>query len=179
VDNLWRLTEMGATACVFSGGKDLRGPQASGLIVGKRELFSWIERTAFPEYGVGRMFKVGREEIVGLLAAVEQYVAMDHGARAAWAERRIASTIAEFEGDPVVSVRRVYPNEAGQPFPQMVISFAKPGCAAEALRQLREGNPSIFTMAADDRSVFVNPMTLRDDEIDAIVSRVGEVKNSL
>ena len=55
------------------------------------------------------------------------------------------------------------------------ISFAKPGCAAEVLRLLREGDPSIFTMAADDRSVFVNPMTLRDEEIDVILERVREI----
>ena len=73
-------------------------------------------------------------------------------------------------------MERLYPNEAGQPFPQMKISFDRPGCAPEVLRLLREGAPSIFTMAADDQSVFVNPMTLRDEEIDAIVKRVREIE---
>ncbi len=175
VENLWRITGMGADVCIFSGGKDLRGPQASGLMVGRKELIEWVERTAFPTYGVGRMFKVGREEVVGLWAAVEQYVAMDHEGRSSWAERRIADAVKAFEKDPFVSVHRVFPNEAGQPLPQMKIRFAKPGCADEVLKLLRDGEPSIFTMAADDRSVFVNPMTLRDEEIDVILERVREI----
>jgi L-seryl-tRNA(Ser) seleniumtransferase len=174
-ENLWRITGEGADICVFSGGKDLRGPQASGLMVGKRAIFEWVERTAFPTYGVGRMFKVGREEIVGLLSAVEQYVAMDSEARLRWAEERAARAVREFEGNKSVSVQRVYPNEAGQPFPQMLVRFEVPGCAEEALRLLREGDPSIFTMAADGQSVFVNPMTLRDDEIDVVLSRMREI----
>lgn len=175
-ENLWKITGMGADACIFSGGKDLRGPQASGLMVGKKDLFSWIERTAFPTYGVGRMFKLGREEIVGLLSAVEQYVSADGEERLRWAEEKIAATATAFEKSAMVSVERLYPNEAGQPFPQMKISFDRPGCAPEVLGLLREGDPSIFTMAADDQSVFVNPMTLRDEEIDAIVKRVREIE---
>lgn len=174
-ENLWRITGEGADVCIFSGGKDLRGPQASGLMVGKKEIFEWIAKTAFPTYGVGRMFKVGREEIVGLLSAVEQYVAMDSSARLRWAEERIERAVREFEGNGNVSIQRVYPNEAGQPFPQMLFSFAVPGCAEEALRLLREGDPSIFTMAADGQSVFVNPMTLRDEEIDVVLSRMREI----
>ena len=176
VENLWTITERGASACVFSGGKDLRGPQASGLVVGKADFLKWVTDTAFPTYGVGRMFKVGREEIVGLYAALEQYLTMDHAERVAWAERRIALFRKEFEDNPVVRVQRVYPNEAGQPFPQMAVSFTGEGHVAEyVLRRLREGDPSIFTMAADERSVFVNPMTLRDEELDEIRNRIARI----
>lgn len=171
-ENLWRLTGLGAEACIFSGGKDLRGPQASGLMVGKKDFFSWVGKTGFPVYGVGRMFKVGREEMVGLLAAVEQYVSMDGEGRREWAERRVAEAIRAFEGDRMVSAERVYPNEAGQPFPQMAFRFALPGCSGEVLRLLMEGDPSIFTMAADGEAVFANPMTMRDDEIDAFIARI-------
>ncbi len=175
-ENLWRITGQGADACIFSGGKDLRGPQASGLMVGKKDFFSWVEKTAFPTYGVGRMFKVGREEIVGLLAAVEQYVSMDGEARVQWAEGRIAAAMKAFAGSSMVSVERLYPNEAGQPFPQMAFRFAVPGCSDDVLRLLREGDPSIFTMAADGESVFVNPMTLRDSELDSIGERMKEIE---
>lgn len=174
-ENLWRLTAMGVECCIFSGGKDLKGPQASGLMVGKKDFFRWVERTAFPTYGVGRMFKVGREEIVGLLAAVEQYVASDGEERLKWAEGRVAAAGEAFAGDSMVSVERIYPNEAGQPFPQMAFRFGRTGCAEEVLRLLMEGDPAIFTMAADGESVFVNPMTLKDREIDAILARMREI----
>ncbi|MGI6782992.1 MAG: hypothetical protein ACOX5A_02090 [Aminivibrio sp.] len=174
-ENLWKLTGLGAEACIFSGGKDLKGPQASGLMVGSKEFFSWVERTAFPTYGVGRMFKVGREEIVGLLAAVEQYVSSDGDERLRWAEERVAGAIRAFSDNPVVKAERVFPNEAGQPFPQMAFRFARPGCAGEVLKLLMEGEPAIFTMAADGESVFVNPMTLKDGEIDAIMDRIREI----
>ncbi|NLK20310.1 MAG: hypothetical protein GX310_10995 [Synergistaceae bacterium] len=174
-ENLWKLTGLGAETCIFSGGKDLKGPQASGLMVGSKEFFSWVERTAFPTYGVGRMFKVGREEIVGLLAAVEQYVSSDGDERLRWAEERVEGAIRAFSDNPVVKAERVFPNEAGQPFPQMAFRFARPGCAGEVLKLLMEGEPAIFTMAADGESVFVNPMTLKDGEIDAIMDRIREI----
>ena len=174
-ENLWKLTGLGAETCIFSGGKDLKVPQASGLMVGSKEFFSWVERTAFPTYGVGRMFKVGREEIVGLLAAVEQYVSSDGDERLRWAEERVEGAIRAFSDNPVVKAERVFPNEAGQPFPQMAFRFARPGCAGEVLKLLMEGEPAIFTMAADGESVFVNPMTLKDGEIDAIMDRIREI----
>lgn len=123
VENLWAITGKGAAACIFSGGKDLKGPQASGLVVGKRDFMQWVEVTAFPTYGVGRMFKVGREEIVGLWSAVEEYAACNHAARSAEAEAWIARMQETFGNSPVVSVERVYPNEAGQPIPQAHSSF--------------------------------------------------------
>lgn len=184
VENLWKITEQGASACLFSGGKDLRGPQASGLLVGKKNFMEWIERTAFPTYGVGRMFKLGREEIVGLLSAVEEYVAMDHEARNAWCEEQIAKMRNAFKNSKFVAVERVFPNEAGQPIPQMIVRFKATkrfdeDVSAYVLRRLREGDPSVFTIAAGDDGVFVNPTTLRDGETEAIAVRLEEIEREL
>ncbi|MDR1874436.1 MAG: aminotransferase class V-fold PLP-dependent enzyme [Synergistaceae bacterium] len=184
VENLWNITGQGASACIFSGGKDLRGPQASGLVVGCREFMERVEATAFPTYGVGRMFKVGREEIVGLWSAVEEYVAMDHDARASWAEERIAALDRAFRGSRNVSVQRVYPNEAGQPMPQAIVRFRgfsglSGTVSAHVLRRFADGDPSIFSVAAGEDGVFINPMTLRDGEFDAITQRVGEIEKEI
>jgi L-seryl-tRNA(Ser) seleniumtransferase len=184
VENLWNITGQGASACIFSGGKDLRGPQASGLVVGRREFMDWVGATAFPVYGVGRMFKVGREEIVGLWSAVEEYVAMGHGARGAWAEERIAGLGRAFLSDATVSVRRSYPNEAGQPMPQAIVRFRAFGDLSEpvssfVLRRLAEGEPSIFAAAAGEDGIFVNPMTLTDEEFDIVARRIGEIGKEL
>ncbi|MDR1732276.1 MAG: hypothetical protein LBR61_09330 [Synergistaceae bacterium] len=184
VENLWKITEKGASACIFSGGKDLKGPQASGLVVGKREFMNWVAKTAFPTYGVGRMFKVGREEIVGLWSAVEEYVADNHQERDAWAEGRIAALKKRFENSRVTSVERVFPNEAGQPMAQAVVRFRPPKPLSESisswvLKRLTDGNPSIFTVAADEDGIFVNPMTLRDGEFDLIASRLEAIEKEM
>ena len=73
-ENLWRFTEMGAALAVFSGGKDLRGPQSSGLIVGRKDLIDAIRVNGNPNHSIGRPMKVGKEEMVGLLKAVEIYL---------------------------------------------------------------------------------------------------------
>ncbi len=80
-ENLWRFTQAGATAALFSGGKDLRGPQSSGLLVGERWFLEIVTRIGFPNYGHGRMMKTGREEIVGLYWAVKEYLEADEDAR--------------------------------------------------------------------------------------------------
>src|SRR5918992_374947 len=79
-ENLRKFSERGADLVVFSGGKGLRGPQASGLILGKRALIEACRLNQNPNSSVGRPMKVGKEEICGLLKAVELYVARDHAA---------------------------------------------------------------------------------------------------
>ncbi len=101
--NLRAFVAAGADLVVFSGGKAVGGPQASGILAGKRDLVAsallqqldmdvspsrWaapdiVDRTRVPvppHHGIGRAFKVGKEEIVGLLVALERFVARDESA---------------------------------------------------------------------------------------------------
>lgn len=95
--NLRRFIAEGADAVVFSGGKAIRGPQASGVLAGTRDIVESVRlqtldmdvdhvqwRRAYgaepPQHGLGRGFKVGKEEIVGLVAALEEFVSRDHEA---------------------------------------------------------------------------------------------------
>jgi len=82
VENLWKFTQMGAALAIFSGGKDLCGPQASGLVLGRKELIESIRLNGNPNASIGRPMKVGKEEMVGLLTAVKLYLKRDHEARA-------------------------------------------------------------------------------------------------
>ena len=100
--NLRAFIEAGADLVAFSGGKALRGPQASGILCGRRDLIAsaalqmwdldflpelWnppatlidpaLVRGGVPNHGLGRAMKVGKEEIVGLLTALERFVARD------------------------------------------------------------------------------------------------------
>jgi uncharacterized pyridoxal phosphate-dependent enzyme len=86
---LRRYTDMGADLAIFSGGKGIRGPQSSGLILGKRELIEACAMNGSPFHGVGRPMKVGKEEIAGLVTALELWAdpAFEKQQLAAWEER--------------------------------------------------------------------------------------------
>ena len=71
----------GATMVVYSGGKQLRGPQCSGLLLGRKDLVKAAWVGSAPHHGFSRSMKVGKEEIMGLLAAVEVWARQDHRAR--------------------------------------------------------------------------------------------------
>ena len=74
-ENLWRFTEEdGADVVLVSGGKGLRGPQASGLILGKKAVVDACRAMASPNSRLGRPMKIGREVLVGMYAAVKHFV---------------------------------------------------------------------------------------------------------
>jgi D-glucosaminate-6-phosphate ammonia-lyase len=177
VDNLWRLTSEGADAVLFSGGKDLRGPQASGLIVGKRQLLHAIEENGFPNHGLGRMLKVGPEQVAGIWAAVERYVAMDHAARKEWCEQVVAVMCQQLrDAAPRLILERSFPNEAGQPLPRVLVR--KPGTETWGMRvrdALLRGTPAIAVYTAGDDGIYVNPMTIEGDEPAIITERLRNV----
>ena len=73
----------------FSGGKAIRGPQSSGLLLGRPDLIAVARRSISPNMAIGRGMKVGKEEIVGLLVAIERFVKLDHAAEMrAWENAR-------------------------------------------------------------------------------------------
>src|SRR6185436_5857854 len=93
--------ERGATAVAYSGGKCMRGPQAAGLLLGEKTILqaAWINSA--PHHAFGRSLKVGKEEIMGMLAAVEMWVKRDH--KAEWKQwedwlAHIATTVKKVDG---------------------------------------------------------------------------------
>ena len=92
--NLTVWGELGADLVVLSGGKGLEGPQSTGLLSGRADLIAAARTQAAPNEFIGRGMKVGKEEIVGLIVALERYQRLDHEAeRVAW--QRKAEYIAE------------------------------------------------------------------------------------
>jgi L-seryl-tRNA(Ser) seleniumtransferase len=177
-ENLWRFTGMGADLVIFSGGKDLCGPQSSGLILGRPDLIAACALIGAPHHGVGRPLKVGKEEMVGLCAAVDWYVRRDEDERARWAEQLVARLIARLAGLAVLVERR-FPNEAGQPVARAHVHFAGPDGAARCARAialLRDGRPSIEVGPSEAPDGFyVNPMTVEQDEEDALLAGLHAV----
>ncbi|MCY3916791.1 MAG: hypothetical protein OXG49_12330 [Chloroflexi bacterium] len=167
VDNLWRFTEMGAALALFSGGKDLRGPQSSGLMLGRRDLIDSIRPISNPNHGLGRPMKVGKEEMMGVLAAVERYINLDHAAREEYCEETVQLFCAALDPLPGVCAERAFPNEAGQPLPRcrVTIDTSVIGKSADDLVEaFLAQEPAIAVAPDSDSSFYLNPMTLNQGE---------------
>lgn len=177
-ENLWRFTQMGAALAVFSGGKDLRGPQSSGLIVGRKDLIEACRINGNPNHSIGRPMKVGKEEMVGLLKAVELYLKRDHVARASQDEEVVAGWCNELNKLAGVHAERSFPNEAGQPLSRayVTIDHSTAGLSRDAVVDaLEQGTPSIYVSKAGDNGIYLNPMTLTDGEEQIVLDRLLEI----
>ncbi|MGH2379073.1 MAG: aminotransferase class V-fold PLP-dependent enzyme [Candidatus Limnocylindria bacterium] len=175
-ENLWRFAEMGADLVLFSGGKALRGPQASGLIVGKPDMVAACEMHAAPHQRLGRPMKVGKEEMCGLLAAVELYLAQDHAARTAEIERITAAWVETLGALPGVCARRDFPSEAGQPLPRARLDLEPSlGLTSGDVRAaLLAGEPPIDVAVSGERAVLLNAALLKPGEETIVTDRVAE-----
>src|SRR6185437_2323120 len=94
IANLWKFTGMGWDMVCFSGGKDIRGPQNAGLLLGKKKYTDLALASNFPNDGVGRGMKVAKEELVGMVAAVDWIRSRDSFSMPSSVCERIQSTAA-------------------------------------------------------------------------------------
>ena len=146
VDNLYRFTKMGYDLVAYSGGKGLLGPQSAGLLLGRRELIEAARLNNNPNSdSVGRSNKVNKEEVVGMLVALELFLERDHDAT--WREwtRRCKRIEQALKGIPGVSTE-VFVPEIANAVPHLRIrwEYKSSGLDAEqAAERLRQGEPSI------------------------------------
>jgi|SRR5579871_1179519 len=145
--NLSSIVHEGFDLVGFSGGKGLHGPQSSGLLLGRKDLIHAALLNGNPhEDAIGRPAKVGKEEIMGLLAAVEDYVSRDHEADIRlW--RGFVESIARDVSDISTVKAEVYmPGDGGHPVPYLRVQWDETRLNlkyTDCARQLREGEPSI------------------------------------
>jgi len=176
IANLWRFTrELGADLAIFSGGKGLRGPQSSGLVLGRRELIAGCRANGNPNATIGRPMKVGKEELVGILATVEWSLAQDEPGLIARYEATVRLWVEGLAGIPGVTVERRYPSEAGQPHGRAIVRISPDHRATrdEVVAALWDGAPRIAvgTHAVETDEIALNPQTLEPGE-DAVVLAV-------
>src|SRR5580765_1008825 len=157
VDNLWKYTKMGFDLVAFSGGKGLRGPQSAGLLLGRKDLIAAARLNAPPNGNtVGRGLKVNKEEMLGILAALERYLANDHAAERREFDARaeaIRSGVATLPG----SKAEIFVPEVANHVPHVKISWdaaAKGMTANDAVNALRAGEPSIGTRSEGDAVII-------------------------
>lgn len=166
--NFWNFTEAGASAVCFSGGKDIRGPQTTGLVLGKKSLLDYFDANNFPVYGIGRMYKVGREELAGIYCAVKEYMEKDEDAFRERCEKVVRTYIASFSKKMAFSFERSWPNEAGQSIARLKMIINKEGVTPEMIKNdLSSCERSIFTMV-ENGSLYINPQMMSDEETDYV-----------
>ncbi|MCK5767322.1 MAG: aminotransferase class V-fold PLP-dependent enzyme, partial [Candidatus Atribacteria bacterium] len=81
LENLKKFTGMGADVVLFSGGKDFRGPQSSGLMIGKKEIIDICRLHGYPHHAIGRPMKLDKETIMGFVNAIDLYLKENHQKR--------------------------------------------------------------------------------------------------
>ncbi len=144
--------QRGATAVAYSGGKCIRGPQAAGLLLGEKNLLqaAWINSA--PHHAFGRSLKVGKEEIMGMLAAVETWPKRDHKAEWAMWEARNAFIAKRVTAIPGVTTQIRMPDSLSNRAPVLAIHWdaAKVGITGtEIAKLLLDGEPRVVLGSAN------------------------------
>lgn len=101
VDNLWKFNDMGFDLVAISGGKAMRGPQSTGILMGKKDLIAAARLSAPPNSGICRGHKVNKEEILAMYVALERHIKMDHVKEwKTWEDRMamVVNTIKDIKG---------------------------------------------------------------------------------
>jgi uncharacterized pyridoxal phosphate-dependent enzyme len=179
VSHLWDYANMGYDLIAFSGGKAMRGPQCAGLLIGKKDLVAYALRNNSPnEDTIGRSQKVGKEEIVGMVKALELYLAEDHDALNREWQRRLEYISGEITKIPGVTTEYSVPDVANH-VPHLDIHWdAKrvaitPGDASAALRKLK---PSIVIGPAESgKGLVMNSFMLQPGEEKIIAVKLSEI----
>jgi L-seryl-tRNA(Ser) seleniumtransferase len=145
ISNLWKYTGMGFDLVAFSGGKGMRGPQNAGLLLGKKHLTDLANQNNNPGDGVGRGMKVAKEQIVGMVAAVDWVLSHTEESMQGDYQKRADLIANSVKGIPSVTTETVVPKIANH-VPHLLIRFdpvVTGVTTREIVKALREGTPSI------------------------------------
>lgn len=200
--NLTRFVAEGSDLVCYSGGKFIRGPQSSGFVCGRRDLISAIawqhldmdftpsvwtaprellnpEDLAFiPRQGIGRGYKAGKEEIIGLLTALRLYWKRDLNAEKAAARKTLESMCNALRDLPGLRAEFIDSPAGGFPLARIAVDHESLGLSGyDFIRALKTGSPSIHPgeRELDHGAVVIHPFGLQPGEDREIVRRVREI----
>jgi L-seryl-tRNA(Ser) seleniumtransferase len=197
--NLRSLLASGADLVAFSGGKAIRGPQATGILCGRRDLIgaalvqmldmddreelwepppSLIDRqrlAGLPRHGIGRALKVSKEEIVALLTALKLFTRGAYEAELAIQRRHLAQIAAALEGLPVRCHVRVPADGESSPLLEVALNGAS-DTVLDLCRRLRRGRPPVYVGQGllHAGTLIINPLHLNEERTAVLIQRLRE-----
>lgn len=172
-----------ADLVVVSGGKALRGPNDSGIICGEPELIEACALNAHPNFAVGRPMKISKEQIVGLVAAVELYVKKDEKAEIEKWNNALKKISEILDSVPGFDKRIVFPDELQRPVPRLHIKIGR-GKVWKVIEMLQKVEPKIFTadyltMEYYPDWLVLDPTTLLEGDDEIVANRLLEILRTL
>jgi seryl-tRNA(Sec) selenium transferase len=179
VSHLWDYANMGFDLVTFSGGKVIRGPQCAGLLIGRKDLVANALLNNSPhEDTLGRSQKVGKEEIVGMVKALELFLAEDHDALAQEWQNRLEGIARELQKVPGVSTSFFVPDIANH-VPHMSITWdtARISLTPEqASKLMRSSKPSIVIGSGEERpGLTMNSFMLQPGEDKLVAEQLSRL----
>src|SRR5579872_1015195 len=181
VSHLWDYANMGYDLITFSGGKAMRGPQCAGMLIGREDLVHYALLNNSPnEDTLGRSQKVGKEEIVGMVKALEIYLSEDHDALAREWQQQLENISAQITKIPGVSTEFFTPDIANH-VPHMQITWDQriPLTPKQASQLLRSGQPSVVIGGGEGRpGLAMNSFMLQPGEDQIIADQLVRVLRS-
>ena len=184
---LRRWADMGVDLTIFSGGKGIRGPQSSGLILGRKDLIEACTMNSNPNHGIGRPPKVGKEEIIGILTAVELFAVEEFEQAEVYGwEERTTNMVDVISKIPGVTASREpapptwYPGASGATPEAVPVTHVEwdddliPKTNAQVVQELLDGDPGIYTAKAA-KGINISPHTMQPGEDRIVAERLAQV----
>jgi uncharacterized pyridoxal phosphate-dependent enzyme len=166
--------KMGVDLLITSGGKHIFGPSCTGFICGKKELVEACRLQAFPNYGIGRTMKIGKEEMIGLMTALEIYSNKDFQKEHREWDNKVKYLVSELKKIPYIKATKTEFDEVKRPVPraQLLIDEKKiKHNVYDIVSLLKKSNPPIWVQefGLNEGIILLNPVCLTNMEEEIIV----------
>ena len=185
-ENLTRYVDMGADMVSFSGGKGVLGPQSTGILCGRADLIEAASMNGAPNQGIGRTAKVCKEEIAGLVTALELFVDTDHEAQSARWEAMCENMASEIGRIPGLRAEHLPATPELDEFENAtprVYVFSEDGFGrniSDIEEALKQGDPPVYCYPGEHgRAIGLSPVNLMDGEDEATIRRFEEVASAM
>ena len=176
-ERLWQYVKEGFDLVAFSGGKGMLGPQSAGLLLGRKDLIDASFPAMSPAGGIGRGMKVAKEEIVGMVAALERFLKMDHAAEAQLLDKRVAEMIAGLGKVKGVKTSKYVPVIANE-LPHFLMEWDESVVGLKTqqiVEKLQKGDPPIHVLPEGPGRMVVSVWMMTGDQHRVVAKRLAEI----